>query len=139
VTSNSKRCSRGRGSDNWAQHRSDGRRHESSGSGNQRREIGVALGDPLKLGDPNHDVQARQRHAHLMGHERAELGQAEIVAVGFVEDLLGGVEGVGDESGRGRLEAYLLEAGKAELRTSDVVALRIEGSIERRTPIRELN
>ena len=113
----------GDGGPRW---RRDRWRHEGLCGGDERWEIGVALGDPLELGDADHDVQAREGHIHLVGHERAELGEAEIVAIGFVEDLLRGIEGVHDEPGVGRLEAHLLEAGKAELRARDMIARRVE-------------
>ena len=65
--------------------------------------------------------------SHLVRHERAELGEAEIIAIGFVEDMLGCVEGVGDKAGGGRLEADMLQTRKAELRVCDMVASWIEG------------
>ena len=61
-----------------------------------------------------------------MGHEGAKLGEAEIVAIGFVEDLLGRIEGVHDQAGGRRLEADLLQAGKAELCARDMIAARVE-------------
>ena len=36
-----------------------------------RQTLLIALGDALQLGDADHDVQPRQRHIHLMGHEGA--------------------------------------------------------------------
>ena len=62
-----------------------------------------------------------------MSHEGAELGYVELVAIGFVENLLSGVEGVCDEPCRCQLEAYPLKAGKAELGAGDMVAVWIEG------------
>ena len=77
-------------------------RYECFSGGDKRRKIGVALGDALQLSYADRDVQPRQWHDHLMGHEGAKLGEAKIVAVGFVEDLLSRIEGIHDQAGGGR-------------------------------------
>lgn len=57
-----------------------------------------------------------------MGHESAQLGNAEIVPICLHEQLLRRVEGVDDESLLGRLEADVLKTGKLELGVSHVVS-----------------
>ncbi len=81
---------------------------------------------PSSLATPTVTFSRARRKSHLVRHERAELGETEIVAVGFVEHVLRGVEGVDDEAIGGGHEADMLQAGKADTRICDVVASWIE-------------
>ena len=77
----------------------------ASTSGSRSKSL-LAMRSSLAM--PTMTFKRAQSHVHLMGHEGAKLGEAEIVSVGFVEDLLGCIEGVYDQTSNGRREADLL-------------------------------
>ena len=85
----------------------------SGDQGRQRQSVGLLL-DAIELGDANGDVETRERKIHLMGHERAEPGETEVVAVGLVEHILRCIEGVDGQALLGGNEGKMLQAWKAE-------------------------
>ena len=98
------------------------RRKNCTGCSDQRLEVRIRLGDALKLRDADNDIHSQKLSFHFVGHEGAQLGNAEVVSICLHEQLLCRVKGVDDQSLLGRLEADVLKTGKLKLGVSYVVS-----------------
>src|SRR3546814_17560028 len=78
-------------------------------------------------GHTDRHVSRAERNAHFRVHKSGEMGEPEIVAISLIEQLLGGVEGIGDQTSLRGHKAHMLKAGKTKLGGRAMVAGGVEG------------